>query len=190
MIAIYCASHIRAERLSSLACCACTLLCCLVRDMQSSLQICQQRLIKEFTHFDGLQERLAKQPSKRRGRTVEETLQIFKEMQAATELGLKNCLRFRMDPSNDNGTLRDPVAYRCNLTPHLHTGTKYKVQPTSQHLRHTQLYSCSVIETYPCLNTELSSCSFLLNIFKLTTWQKSLTGMLRCHAVLSGSFPS
>ena len=72
---------------------------------------------------------MAKQASRRRDRPVEETQQIFKEMQTGSELGLKNCLRFKIDPANDNGTLRDPVAYRCNLTPHLHTGTKYKVSP-------------------------------------------------------------
>ena len=70
---------------------------------------------------------MAKQPSKKRGRSVEENLALFKEMQAGSEVGLKNCLRFKLDPANDNGTLRDPVAFRCNLTPHLHTGTKYKV---------------------------------------------------------------
>ena len=35
-----------------------------------------------------------------------------------------------MDMSADNGQLRDPVLYRCSLTPHIQSGTKYKVYPT------------------------------------------------------------
>ena len=58
---------------------------------------------------------------------MEENLRIWKEMVAGSKEGFTNCLRFKIDPASDNGTLRDPVAYRCNDTPHLHTGTKYKV---------------------------------------------------------------
>lgn len=75
-----------------------------------------------------MQERLAKLASQRRDRPVEENLRVWKEMIAGTKEGFLNCMRFKMDPANNNGALRDPVAYRCNDTPHLHTGTKYKVR--------------------------------------------------------------
>jgi glutamyl/glutaminyl-tRNA synthetase len=65
--------------------------------------------------------------SKCRNRSPEETLAIFKEMQEATERGLANCIRFKLDMQNPNKALRDPVAFRCNLTPHWRTGEKYKV---------------------------------------------------------------
>jgi len=55
-------------------------------------------------------------------------LALWKEMVAGTDVGKKNCIRFKMDMQAANGTLRDPVAYRCNDTPHWRTGGKYKVR--------------------------------------------------------------
>lgn len=113
-----------------------------VMSSQSAANLCQS-ICRAFRHElsamqcpakslhsrlgEKLQERLARQASQRRDRSTEESLQIWKEMVAGSPVGFANCLRFRLDPSNNNGALRDPVAYRCNETPHLHTGTKYKV---------------------------------------------------------------
>lgn len=67
----------------------------------------------------------------RRDRPVEETLRIFEEeMKQGTELGLTHCLRAKLDYANPNKALRDPVIYRCNLTPHHRTGEKWKMYPT------------------------------------------------------------
>lgn len=41
--------------------------------------------------------------------------------------GLKNCVRIKLDMSAANKALRDPVAFRCNLTHHWRTGHTYKV---------------------------------------------------------------
>ena len=41
--------------------------------------------------------------------------------------GLKNCMRVKLDMSAANKALRDPVAFRCNLTHHWRTGHDYKV---------------------------------------------------------------
>ncbi|ODQ57702.1 hypothetical protein WICANDRAFT_65048 [Wickerhamomyces anomalus NRRL Y-366-8] len=69
--------------------------------------------------------------SDRRDRTVEENLKIFTEdMKNATEEGLKNCIRAKISVDNPNKALRDPVIYRCNLTPHHRTGSQWKMYPT------------------------------------------------------------
>lgn len=69
--------------------------------------------------------------SERRDRTVDENLKIFTEgMKNGTEEGLKNCLRAKIDYTALNKTLRDPVIYRCNLTPHHRTGSEWKMYPT------------------------------------------------------------
>lgn len=77
------------------------------------------------------EERMVGDASARRERTVEENLKIFtEEMKNGTEEGLKNCLRAKIDYKALNKALRDPVIYRCNLTPHHRTGTQWKMYPT------------------------------------------------------------
>lgn len=77
------------------------------------------------------EERMEGIASARRERTVEENLKIFTEdMKNGTEEGLKNCVRAKIDYQAPNKALRDPVIYRCNLTPHHRTGTTWKVYPT------------------------------------------------------------
>ncbi|KAK6458372.1 glutamine-tRNA ligase [Scheffersomyces xylosifermentans] len=77
------------------------------------------------------EERMVGDASVRRNRSVEENLKIFtEEMKNGTEEGLKNCLRAKIDYTALNKALRDPVIYRCNLTPHHRTGTKWKIYPT------------------------------------------------------------
>jgi glutamyl/glutaminyl-tRNA synthetase len=97
-----------------------------------------------------LQERMHGIDSKCRSRSPEETLGIFKEMQQGTERGLTNCLRFKLDMQNPNKALRDPVAFRCNLTPHWRTGDKYKVS-LSHSLRnghkHQQLHWLALVKS-------------------------------------------
>lgn len=77
------------------------------------------------------EERMVGDASARRERSVEENLQVFtEEMKNGTEVGLKNCLRAKIDYTALNKALRDPVIYRCNLTPHHRTGTQWKMYPT------------------------------------------------------------
>ncbi|GAW14428.1 hypothetical protein ANO14919_038300 [Xylariales sp. No.14919] len=69
-------------------------------------------------------------PSKRRDMGIQETLERFQEMQTGSTEGQRWCLRARIAYDSPNGTLRDPVIYRCNLTRHHRTGTSWKVYPT------------------------------------------------------------
>ncbi|EFX00299.1 glutamyl-tRNA synthetase [Grosmannia clavigera kw1407] len=69
--------------------------------------------------------------SKRRERSVEETLRIFEEMKNATPEGVKNCIRAKISYDDNNKTMRDPVIYRVNIeTAHHRTGTTWKIYPT------------------------------------------------------------
>jgi len=74
--------------------------------------------------------RFARIPSPYRDQSVAENLRLWAEMQKATELGQQCCVRAKMDPGSDNGTLRDPTTFRVNLKPHHVTGECYKVYPT------------------------------------------------------------
>ncbi|CAI2162654.1 6946_t:CDS:10 [Funneliformis geosporum] len=76
------------------------------------------------------QQRMDGIPSKNREISVEENLKRFQEMIKGTAFGLNCCLRAKIDMSNLNKALRDPVIYRCNILPHHRTGNKWKVYPT------------------------------------------------------------
>eukprot|EP00192_Tetraselmis_astigmatica_P007072 CAMPEP_0117656620 /NCGR_PEP_ID=MMETSP0804-20121206/4900_1 /TAXON_ID=1074897 /ORGANISM="Tetraselmis astigmatica, Strain CCMP880" /LENGTH=718 /DNA_ID=CAMNT_0005463031 /DNA_START=7 /DNA_END=2163 /DNA_ORIENTATION=- len=98
---------------------------------QAELLIKSELLYADDTPVEQMrEERMAMIESKCRSRTVEENLQIWKEMVAGSEVGQLNCIRFKLNMQDNNGCMRDPVAYRCNMTPHHRTGTKYKVYPT------------------------------------------------------------
>ncbi|ODQ63264.1 glutamyl-tRNA synthetase [Nadsonia fulvescens var. elongata DSM 6958] len=76
------------------------------------------------------EERMDGIESARRNRSVEENLEVFEQMKQGTEEGLKNCLRAKISIDAPNKALRDPVIYRCNLTPHHRTGSTWKMYPT------------------------------------------------------------
>lgn len=73
--------------------------------------------------------RMAAKPSPLRDTPPEENMRLWKEMQKASEEGLKCIVRIKIDPTSENGAMRDPPIYRCKPEPHLRTGTKYKVYP-------------------------------------------------------------
>ncbi|KAI9480711.1 MAG: tRNA synthetases class I, catalytic domain-containing protein [Benjaminiella poitrasii] len=86
------------------------------------------------------EQRTSRIPSKCRDNSVEENLRRFQEMTKGSEEGLQNCLRAKIDYASPNGTMRDPVIYRCNLTPHHFTGDKWKVYPTYD-------FACPIVDS-------------------------------------------
>lgn len=78
----------------------------------------------------GDEDRRNRLPSKRRNLGIDETLARFEDMKTGSAEGQRWCLRARIAYDSRNGTLRDPVIYRCNLTPHHRTGTSWRIYPT------------------------------------------------------------
>ena len=75
-------------------------------------------------------ERMNGVKSKQRDRTVDENLAAFEEMKRGSDEGLRWCIRAKLSVDDPNKALRDPVIYRCNLTPHHRTGSAWKIYPT------------------------------------------------------------
>lgn len=75
-------------------------------------------------------ERADRKESKHRIQTPEEAMKFFELMCGGCDEGGKWCLRAKIDMKSDNGTLRDPVLFRQNLTPHHRSGTTFKAYPT------------------------------------------------------------
>ena len=75
-------------------------------------------------------ERADRVESKHRSMTPVQTKEKFELMCSGSPEGAAWCLRAKIDMSSDNGTLRDPVLFRQNLTPHHRSGTQYKAYPT------------------------------------------------------------
>ncbi|KFD45817.1 hypothetical protein M513_13298 [Trichuris suis] len=86
------------------------------------------------------QEREQRKPSKCRDNDVEKNKRLFDEMKRGTELGLRCCVRMKMNMASDNGCLRDPTIYRCKAEEHVRTKGKYKVYPTYD-------FACPIVDS-------------------------------------------
>ena len=79
--------------------------------------------------------------SKYRDRSISENLSQWTEMINGTDKGRLCVMRAKMDMEAKNKALRDPTLFRCNMTPHHRTGTRYKVYPTYD-------FACPVVDSY------------------------------------------
>ena len=77
------------------------------------------------------EERLAKIDSQCRENSIAENVRLWEEMKKGSETGIECAVRIKADMQSNNGCMRDPVCFRCNIeTPHHRTGTAFKVYPT------------------------------------------------------------
>lgn len=76
------------------------------------------------------EERMEGIESKCRGQDAETNMKLFELMLKNAPEAAGYCLRGKIDMQAKNKTLRDPVFFRVNTTPHHRTGTKYLAYPT------------------------------------------------------------
>jgi len=79
-------------------------------------------------------------PSPDRNRPINESLQIFKEMNQGFHAESAYVLRLKIDYQHQNAAMRDPIAYRIKFTPHYRTNTEWKIYPSYD-------YSHGIIDT-------------------------------------------
>lgn len=82
-----------------------------------------ERETMQKERYDGIKSRC-------RDLSLEDNVAHFEEMKKGTDEGLRWCVRAKISVDNPNKAMRDPVIYRCNTTPHVRTGDKWKIYPT------------------------------------------------------------
>ncbi len=68
-------------------------------------------------------------PSPYRNRSIEENLQLFREMKAGKYPDGSKVLRAKIDMASPNVNMRDPIIYRIARVPHYRTGDKWCIYP-------------------------------------------------------------
>ncbi|KAK4339804.1 hypothetical protein RND71_041266 [Anisodus tanguticus] len=123
------------------------------------MEMAEQLIVKGKAYVDDTpreqmqKERMDGIESRCRNNSVEENLKLWKEMIAGSERGTMCCVRGKLDMQDPNKSVRDPVYYRCNQTPHHRIGAKYKVYPTYD-------FACPFVDAHEGITHALRSSEY------------------------------
>lgn len=99
-------------------------------EMADSLILNGKAYVDDTPREEMQRERMEGIESESRNNSPEKNMELWKEMIKGSEMGLKCCVRGKLDMQDPNKSLRDPVYYRCHPMEHHRIGGKYKVYPT------------------------------------------------------------